>query len=564
MIRVAIALGAVLSIGALQSRAPSVRFDETSREAGIDFRHVNGASADHHLQEIMGSGGLFFDFDNDGWTDVLLVDGGSLADPAVAARSHHRLFRNLRNGRFEDVTATSGIGRNPAYGMGACAADYDNDGAVDLFITGAGSNALYRNTGKGSFADVTAKSGIGGGPFATSCAWADVDRDGFVDLFVTNYVDARAQTNVFCSGAASNARMYCHPLNFAPLAASLYHNNGDGTFTDVSVKTGIAGKRSNGLGVVIGDYDDDGWPDIAVANDSMPNFLWHNLGARDAGLGTRFEEAGLVSGVAVAADGNPRAGMGIDMADYDGDGRLDLFITNHELETHTLFRNLARGLFTDMTSQSGIGRETLPFVGFGALFFDVDNDGDLDLAITNGHVVDNSGHYRPGSKSEQRKLLFANNGGRFTEIGRNAGGGFAIEKIGRALAAADIDNDGRVDLLFTNNGDSPDLLHNRAAAGNALLVRLVGTRSNRSAIGARLVLTAAGLKQTREIKAGSSYLSQSDLRQHFGLGGATVVDRIEIRWPSGRNESVSNLQANEIVTITEGKGVTAKAALNRR
>ncbi len=566
MIRSGLAILGLLYMGMLQPPAPSVRFDEISRAAGVDVRHVNGASADHHLQEIMGSGGLFFDFDNDGWTDMLLVDGGSLADPAVAARSHHRLYRNRRDGRFEDVTAKSGIGRNPAYGMGACAADYDNDGAIDLFITGAGSNALYHNNNAGAFTDVTSKSGISGGPFATSCAWADVDRDGYVDLFVTNYVDARPQTNVFCSGVASNTRMYCHPLNFAPLASTLYHNNRDGTFTDITAKSGIGSRRGNGLGVVIGDYDDDGWPDIAVANDSMPNVLWHNDGHG------AFREIGLVAGVAVAGDGNPRAGMGIDLADYDGDGRLDLFITNHELETHTLFRNLGRGLFTDVTSQSGVGRETLPFVGFGTLFFDADNDGDLDLAITNGHVVDNSGHYRPGSKSEQRKLLFTNAGGRFTEVGRNAGPGFAIEKIGRSLAAADIDNDGRVDLLFTNNGDAPDLLHNGTAGGNALVVRLVGTHpstrsgqgSNRSAIGARLTLTAGALTQTREVKAGSSYLSQSDLRQHFGLAAATAVDRIEIRWPSGQRETVSNLAANQVVTITEGKGVTARATLMRR
>jgi hypothetical protein len=550
-----VAAGGVL----LTAQASQPRFDDIAHVAGIAFRHTNGASADHHLQEIMGSGGLFFDYDNDGWVDVLLVDGGSLADPAVASHSHHRLYRNVGNGRFEDVTAKSGIGRTPAYGMGACAADYDNDGAIDLFITGAGANALYRNTGHGAFVDVTAKSGIGGGPFATSCAWADVDRDGYVDLFVTNYVDARPQTNVFCGVAASNARMYCHPLNFPPLASTLYHNNHNGTFTDVSATAGISAHRGNGLGVVIGDYDDDGWPDIVVANDSMPNFLYHNEGR---GV---FVERALVSGIAVAADGNPRAGMGVDLADYDGDGLLDLFITNHELETHTLFRNLGRGLFAEVTSQSGIALETLPFVGFGTLFFDADNDGDLDLAVANGHVVDNSGHYRPGSKTEQRKLLFINDRGRFKEVGRTAGAGFTIEKIGRALAAADIDNDGDVDLLFTNNGDAPNLLRNTSAhENNALLVRVIGTRSNRSAIGARLTLTAGSVKAVREVKAGSSYLAQSDLREHFGLGHAAQADRLEIRWPSGQTETVSALAANQIVTITEGKGVTSRSPLARR
>jgi enediyne biosynthesis protein E4 len=522
----------------------------------------------------MGSGGLFFDYDNDGLVDLFLVDGGSLANATVAARSHHRLYRNRGAGRFEDVTAKSGIGRNPAYGMGACAADYDNDGAIDLFVTGAGANALYHNNGPSAgsgqgtrFSDVTAKAGISGGPFATSCAFADVDRDGFVDLFVTNYVDARPETNVVCGVAASNARMYCHPLNFAPLSSVLYHNNANGTFTDVSAKAGIAAHRGNGLGVVIGDYDDDGWPDIAVANDSMPNFLYHNEGR---GV---FKEVGVVSGIAVAADGNARAGMGIDLADYDGDGRLDLFITNHELETHTLFRNLGRGLFTDVTSQSGVGLETLPFVGFGTVFFDADNDGDLDLAIANGHVVDNSGHYRPGSKTEQRKLLFINERGRFREAGRQAGPGFAVEKIGRSLAVADFDNDGDLDLLFTNNGDAPNLLRNGAGPdNNALLVRLVGTRSNRSAVGARLVLTSGpstgsgqrAVTQVREVKAGSSYLGQSDLRQHFGLGRARQVDRLEVRWPSGHVETLTNLAPNQIVTVTEEKGVTSRSPLLRR
>jgi hypothetical protein len=566
MTRAAMAILALVFFGVLQPPAPSIRFEDVTALAGIDFRHTSGASAQHHLQEIMGSGGLFFDYDNDGRVDLFLVDGGSLDSPAVASRSHHRLYRNAGGGRFEDVTTKSGIGRNPAYGMGACAADIDNDGAIDLFVTGAGANALYRNAGNGTFVDVTSRSGIGSSPFATSCAFADVDRDGFVDLFVTNYVDARPETNVVCGVPASNARMYCHPLNFKPLASSLYRNNHNGTFTDVSVTAGIASHKSNGLGVVIGDYDDDGWPDIAVANDSMPNFLFHNVGARGSGLDSRgsvaFQEVGLVSGIAVAADGNPRAGMGIDMADYDGDGRLDLFITNHELEAHTLFRNLGRGLFTDVTSQSGVGLETLPFVGFGTLFFDADNDGDLDLAIANGHVVDNSGHYRPGAKTEQRKLLFAGASGHFTEIGRQAGAGFATEKIGRGLYAADIDNDGGVDLLFTNNGDAPNLLRNATPPGNnALLVRLVGTKSNRSAIGARLTLTTGSLKQTREVKAGSSYLGQSDLRQHFGLGHAAQADRLEIRWPSGQTETIANIQANQMVTVTEGRGVTDRAGM---
>jgi hypothetical protein len=564
------AVGALLSTGLLPAvqrqtttpagpEPPLARFEEISAAAGLDFKHLNGASAERHLVEIMSSGGLFFDYDNDGWVDILLVDGGSLSDPAVAARARHRLFRNRGGGVFEDVTGTSGIRHGSAYGMGACAADYDNDGWTDVFITGVGSNTLYHNNGNGTFSDVSAKAGIGPGSFGASCAWADVDRDGYLDLFVTNYVDARADNNVFCGAPATNARMYCHPLNYAPLESVLYHNNGNGTFTDVSAKAGIAGHRGSGLGVVIGDYDDDGWPDIFVANDSMPNFLYHNEGR---GI---FKEVGLLAGIAVASDGNPRAGMGIDLADYDGDGRLDLFVTNHELEAHTLFRNLGRGLYADVTAQSGVGLATLPYVGFGTVFFDYDNDGYLDLAVANGHVVDNSGHYRPGSKVEQRKLLLKGDGSRFKEIGRRAGPGFAIEKIGRSLVAADIDNDGDLDLLFTNNGDTADLLRNMTGReNNALLVRLVGTRSNRSAVGARLVLTAGQSTQVREVKAGSSYLGQNDLRQHFGLGRAPRVDRLEIRWPSGQVDTETNLAPNEIVTVTEGKGVTNRSPLVRR
>ncbi len=343
--------------------------------------------------------------------------------------------------------------------MGACAADYDNDGAIDLFVTGAGANALYHNNGNGTFTDVSAKAGIGGGPFATSCACADVDRDGFVDLFVTNYVDARPQTT---SSAASQPRTPgCTATRSTSRRwpRSLYHNNGNGTFTDVSAKAGIAGHRSNGLGVVIGDYDDDGWPDIAVANDSMPNFLYHNEGARRVQGSRPGLAASRWRPTAIRAP----AWASISPTTTATAGWISSSRTTSSKRTRSS-TTWARAL-RDVTSQSGIGLETLPYVGFGTVFFDYDNDGDLDLAITNGHVVDNSGHYRPGSKTEQRKLLFRNDGGRFKEIGRLAGPGFAIEKIGRSLDVADIDNDGSLDLLFTNNGDTPNLLRNTTGRG---------------------------------------------------------------------------------------------------
>jgi hypothetical protein len=547
----------MLALLAIDSPSPPT-FANIATSAGINFIHVNGASPDRHLPEIMGSGGLFFDYDNDGWTDVFLVDGGSIADPATNGRARHRLFHNRGNGTFEDVTARSGI-VHTQYGMGACAADYDNDGYIDLYVTNAGANVLYHNNAGKSFTDVTEKAHVGSRSFGASCAFADVDRDGFVDLFVVNYVDARADNNPFCGDAAARLRVYCHPLNFAPLTSVLYHNNGDGTFTDISQKAGIASHRGNGLGVVIGDYDDDGWPDIFVANDTTPNFLYHNEGK---GV---FKEVALASGVAVASDGRPRAGMGTDWGDYDGDGKLDLFVTNHELETHTLFRNLGKGLFGETTTESGVGVETLPYVGFGTQFVDVDNDGDLDLAIVNGHVMNNSGHFRPGSKEAQRKLLFRNDGaGKFKEVGRTAGPGFSVEAVGRTLVAGDVDNDGAVDLLVTNNGGPAELLHNSGSGNNAIVLTLVGTKSNRSAIGTRVKITTGSLTQLREVKAGSSYLGQSELRVHAGLGRAARVDRVELRWPSGATETIDNLPANVRVTITEGKGVTAQRPLARR
>jgi hypothetical protein len=548
---------ALASAAALAQRAPApgaAQFENVSAAAGIEFTHVSGASPARHLYEIMSGGGLFLDYDNDGWQDALLVDGGSLVDQTVARRARHRLFRNRGNGSFEDVTAAAGL-THAAYGMGGCAADYDNDGWIDVYLTNVGPNTLFRNTGGKAFADVTRTAGVAGAPgFSSSCAWSDVDRDGDVDLFVVNYVDARVDNQVFCGDTSKEFRVYCHPLNFAPLRSVLYRNNGNGTFADASRDAGVYDRRGNGLGVVAGDYDDDGWPDLFVANDTTPNFLYRN------DQGKRFSEVALPAGVSVASDGMPRAGMGTDFGDYDGDGRLDVFVTNHEFEGHTLFRNLGGGLFEDVTFKSGVGPATLPFVGFGTVFFDADNDGDLDLAIVNGHVMNSPGHVRPGAKEAQRRVLLRNDGGRFRDVAAASGPGFAAERVGRALAAADIDNDGDLDLLAVNNNGPADLLRNGGVAGtSAVLVRLVGTASNRSAVGARLRATVGAATQLREVKAGSSYLAQNDLRVHFGLGGAKQIDRLEIRWPNGgAPEVLTNIAAGQIVTVTERKGITAR------
>jgi hypothetical protein len=537
-----------------------VVFADASQAAGVNFVHVNGASAQKFLVETMGSGALFFDFDGDEWVDLFLVDGGSLADVRQDGAARHRLYRNRGDGTVEDVTARSGIVHRE-YGMGACAADYDNDGLVDLYVTGVGGNRLYRNLGAGRFRDATSPAGVAASGWSTSCAFGDFDTDGFVDLFVTRYVDVDAGTgnNRFCGDPARQLRVYCHPLNYRPLSSVLYHNNRNGTFADISADVGISASGGNGLGVAIADYDDDGWSDIFVANDSLPNTLYRNDGAG------RFKEVALTAGVAVANDGRPRAGMGTDFGDYDGDGRLDLIVANHEFETTTLFRNLGRGLFADATAESGLALPTLPLVGFGTAFFDYDNDGRLDVAIANGHVVDNTAQVRAGSKYAQRRLLFHNAGARhFVEQGGVSGSGFAAEKVGRTLAVADVDNDGDLDLLVTNNGQSADLLRNDSGNRNsALQIRLVGKQSNRDAIGARVFVTVGASTQVREIKAGSSYLGQNDIRAHVGLGTAPRADRLDVRWPGGRVETFRQVPAGAIITIVEGEGITRQVAFRR-
>ena len=532
----------------------TARFTEITREAGVDFHHINGASPDKHLIETIGSGGLFFDYDNDGWIDIFLVDGGSVADPAVARQARHRVLHNRGNGTFEDVTARSGI-RHHDYGMGACSGDYDNDGLVDLYVTSFGPNTLYRNAGNGTFTDVTRTARVGSPLWSTSCAFADLDKDGDLDLFVTNYVADDGRQSPFCGNARLKIRFHCHPLNFDPLPNIVYRNDGNGTFTDVSVESGVAAVKGNGLGVVVADYDDDGWPDVFVANDSVPNFLFQRTG------NWKYEDVALRAGVAVASDGKPRAGMGVDAADYDGDGVLDLVVTNLDFQMNSLFRGLGGRLFAYATPESGIGAVTLPFVGFGVVFFDFDHDMQLDLAFANGHIMDNAPQFRAGATYAQRNLLFRNLGSRrFADVTANAGAGFALEKVGRGLFAGDIDNDGDLDLLVTNSGQTADLLRNDSDHGNAILVRLIGKQSNRDGVGARLRLTTGTRTQIREVKAGSSYLGQNDMRQHFGLGTNQRVDRLEIRWPSGRVDALQGVVANQIITIREGEGLIKQVA----
>jgi hypothetical protein len=534
----------------VQRKLPVI-FSNVTAQAGINFKHENGASREKYLPETMGSGVVVLDYDNDGWPDIFFVNGGSFADERAAARARHRLYRNNRNGTFTDVSAASGIGIS-GFGMGACSADYDNDGFADLYVTSVGSNRLYRNNGAGGFIDVTDKAGVAAGLWSTSCAFADVDNDGYLDLFVTRYVDFGVNNNKYCS-LIGTVRTYCHPNVYKGLSSILYHNNGDGTFTDVSREAGIY-KIGNGLGVVFGDYDNDGWVDIYVANDSTPNFLFHNKGAG------KFEETGFWAGVAVRSDGKAMSGMGTDMGDINGDGLLDIFVTNLDGQTHSLYRNMGKGLFTDVTFQSGVGEATLPFVGFGTAFFDYDNDTDLDLAIANGDVLDNVKLLRDSSSYEQLHLLLQNDGtGRFKNVGPMSGPGFASKKVSRGLAIGDLDNDGDLDIVIADVGETPELLRNDGGnRSNSLLIRTLGSKSNRDGIGARLKLSIGNKILVREVKAGSSYLSQSDLRVHFGLGEAPRADRLEIRWPSGVIDVIEKVDANQNLTVLEGKGITSR------
>ena len=558
----ALVLAAATSFAQAQAdkalRLPAFR--DVARSAGIDFVHTNGASEQRFFPEIVGSGGLFFDFDNDGWLDVLLVDGGSVADAAVAGRARHRLYRNRGSGqvtRFEDVTGTSGI-RHRGYGMGACAGDVDNDGLIDLYVTGVGANLLYRNAGRGRFTEVPNAGGANPNLWSTSCAFLDIDRDGDLDLFVTNYVDATGK-NEFCGlTGPPPVRDYCHPLIYPPRHSVLYRNTGKNTFEDISKQSGVGSLRGNGLGVAVGDFDDDGWPDVFVANDAMPNFLFHNQ--KD---GT-FTDVGGLSGVAVASDGKAKAGMGTAFADFSGNGRLGLIVTNHETEMHSLFVNVDGSVFADVTLPTGIGPATRPYVGFGVAFLDYDNDGRLDIAIANGHVMANAPLVR--ATFAQRNLLLRQVDGRFQDMKDKAGPGFSIELVSRGLAAGDIDNDGDIDVLVTNNGGPANVLLNEGgnANGNALLVRAIGTKTNRSGIGARLTLTTGKQRQVREVQSGSSYLGQNDLRAHFGLGSATRAERLEIRWPGGTSEVFRDLPANHVVTVREGEGVVDRVPFHLR
>jgi hypothetical protein len=529
----------VPSGGRIQTAGP--RFVDETAKAGITFVHASGASPDKYMVETFGSGVAWIDFDGDGFVDLFFVNGA----PGAA----NALYRNQGNGTFRDVTQGSGTAGDDtrSYKTGVAVGDYDNDGRLDLYITALGPNRLLRNVGKGRFEDVTANAGVAGGAneWSTSTGFLDYDRDGDLDLFVVNYVDFRMDENPWCGSRQPGYRMYCNPTIFDGTADRLFRNNGDGTFTDVSKQAGIANPAGKGLGVVFCDFDRDADVDIYVANDLVRNFLYRNNGD-----GT-FQDVAYAAGVGFDVNGKPQAGMGVDCGDVDGNGLPELFVTNFSEELNTLYENRGGGLFEDVSQKAGLGTGFLP-LGFGTKMFDFDNDGDLDLHVTNGHVIDNVKLYQPKLSYEQKDLLYENIGGRFKDVSDESGPALQAARVGRGLAVADFDNDGNVDVAISSLGGKAVLLRNTAPRhGNWLEIRAEGTRSNRFGLGATVRVQTPGLLQVPEINNAASYLSSSDIRLHVGLGDAASVQQLEILWPSGQRQTLTGVKANQILTVKE-------------
>jgi len=523
-------------------------FTDVTGAAGIHFHHNNGAYGGKFLPETLGSGCAFLDYDADGWQDILLVN--SMDWPGHARqRSTLKLYHNNRDGTFADVTRAAGL-EIEMYGMGVAVGDYNNDGFPDILITCVGQNRLFKNTGKGTFVDVTSSSGLGKRQaFSTSALWFDYDRDGLLDLFVCNYVKWSPEHDVFCSLDGKH-KSYCTPEAYVGQTCWLFHNRGNGTFEDATAASGIFDSSSKSLGVAMFDYDQDGWPDLLVANDTQPNKLYRNQ------RNGSFKEVGVEAGIAFSADGKARAGMGVDVGDFDNSGRAGIAITNFDNEMIGLYRADASGEFADVAVQSGIGLPSKTTLGFGCAFVDCGLDGSLDLIAVNGHIDDTVRNVRNVGYAQPPQLFLNDGKGKFTEVGDQVGGGFNLPKVGRGLAIGDFDRDGDQDILMTTNNGPAYLFRNDQSAGNrSIRFRLIGTKSNRDGIGAQVRIFSGGVTQTRMVRSGSSYLSQSELPVMFGLDKHDRIERLVIDWPSGRSEEYKDLSAGRMYEITESKGI---------
>ena len=529
-----------------------VRYTDVREAAKITFQQDSTQTEEKYYLETMGTGVAWIDYDQDGLMDLYFVQSAAtdIYKPPHPLRS--ALYHNNGDGTFTDVTDKAGVGGEGHYGQGVAVGDFDNDGYPDLYVTGYDRAILYHNNGNGTFTDVTAKSGVADeGGWSTSAGWFDYDKDGWLDLVVTNYIDWSPKNNIWCGEQRPGYRSYCHPGNYKGQRIKLYHNNHDGTFTDVSDASGVGKPEAKGMGVVLADFNNDGWPDIAVANDSWPNFLFLNKHN-----GT-FEDVSLVSGMAASEDGRYEAGMGIDAADIDGDGWMDLYITHLDFELNRLYRNSHDGTFTDETFRSRIGNKAVLLSGVAAKFLDYDNDGWNDILQLNGAMLDNVSLYHGEVSYKEPLLMYRNLGkGEFDKTSDSLGPDFIRPIVGRGLATADYDNDGDIDIVTNNRGDFPSLLRNDGGNANHWLsVQLIGTKSNRDGIGSSLKLTSPGFVQVEQAKGGMSYMSASDPRIHFGLGKRTKIESLEITWPSGQVDRLTNLPIDQIIAVKEGAGI---------
>ena len=538
--------------GAIPPVSIPVQFTDIREKAGITFRQDPTATEEKQYIETMGTGLGWIDYDQDGLLDLYLVQtaGSEWYKPSRPLRCE--LWHNNGDGTFTDVTEKAGVGAEGLYGQGVAVGDYDNDGFPDLYVMGYGRAILYHNNGNGTFTDVTSKAGVGmEGEWPTTAAWIDYDRDGHLDLVVDNYIQWSPQNNLWCGEKRPGYRAYCHPDNYRGRKLRLFHNNGDGTFTDVSVKSGIGVPEAKGLGIVTVDLNNDGWPDIFIANDTWPNFLF--LNNHD---GT-FRDVSFSSGVAASEDGKYEAGMGTDSADIDGDGWFDIYVTHLDFELSRLYRNNHDETFDDATYTAGLGNKAIFLSGVSMKFLDYDNDGWPDIMQSNGAMLDNIHIYHSEVSYPEPKLMFRNLGkGKFDKVSEQLGPDFMKPTVGRGLAVGDFDNDGDLDAAILNRGDYIQLLRNDGGnANNWLTVKLVGTKSARDGTGARLKLVSEGVTQYEQAKGGMSYMSAHDLRIHFGLGQRKTIDSLEITWLSGTVDKLTNVPINQIITVKEGVGI---------